>query len=722
MFHSKLLCAIALSAGAVGQVVADEPIEFAAAESGAIDTIIVEADPFGRSADEMLQPVDVISGDELDQKRRGSIGEVLENEPGISTSDFGPAVGRPIIRGQSGGRVSVLYNGVGAMDVSVLSSDHAVTIDPAHAEVVEIIKGPAALLYGSGASAGVVNLVDDRMARELIDGARVEGEVSYGDNADELGSHAHLRYGVGKFVFGADYAGRNADDFEIPGAAETEHAHEEHEHEEEGHEEEGHEQASGVLENSDLRTESYGVNAAWIGEHSTLNAALTMYDSNYGVPGHAHGHEEEEGEHEGEEHEEEAHEHGEAGGVRIDMEQTRLDLRGQWLTPFSGFEKAEVRLGVNDYEHVEIEPSGEPGTVFENDELETRVELVHEPIAAWRGVLGTQIISRDFSAVGEEAFVPPVETLSAGLFLVEERPMSWGRLEAGLRVEQVDHQPDNGGVDADFTPISASAGVIVDLGELHHLRFNFTRAQRAPNAEELYADGPHLATSTFERGNLELDEETANNIEIGVDRHGPRWRWSANVYFNRIDDFVFLQNADENLDGMADRVDEEGELLLEESEEALFLVDATQADAEFYGFELETVYRLLDGPVKLDGRLFADSVRGELVDGGNLPRITPARFGGGLDVAIGAVSGAISLTRVQQQDRLAQLETETEGFELLSAYLSWQPQLANQWDTRFFLQGRNLLDEEARRHSSFVKDIAPLPGVSVIAGVKLSFG
>lgn len=681
-----------------------------------VPTIRVEASPFRRRADDIVQPVQVIAGKELDRKRGASIGSVLENEPGVATTDFGPGVGRPIIRGQGSARVAVLDNGIGAMDVSTLSGDHAVTIDPAHARQVEIIKGPATLMFGSGASAGVVNVVDDRLPEVFVAGPQFEGDYSYADNAHERQSHLRARYGLGAVMFGADYAGRKAGLFEIPGFAATAQAQGARQGEREQ------EAPRGILPNSNLRTESYGANLSWFGTMSVLNAAVSVYDSNYGVPGHAHGHEEEHAEDE-ETHAEEAHAE-EEGGVRIDMKQTRVDLRGKWFEPFSGFESVVTRVGVNDYEHTEIEPSGEAGTVFDNEEIEGRLELVHVPVAGWRGVLGLQFIDRNFSAIGVEAFAPPVQTRSTGMFLVEERPMSWGRFEAGVRVEQVDHEPGFGsGPDIDFSPVSVSVGTLVELGPQHHLRFNLARAQRAPAAEEVYAHGPHLATGTFERGNLNLDEETANNAEIGIDRHHARWTWSAKLYYNRIEDYVFLRNADDDGDGVADLVSVEGQLsgAGDDPDEALFLVDYAQAGADFHGFELETGYRLIErGPLRLDARLFADSVRGELRNGSNLPRITPERFGGGFDAELGALSGSISLTRVERQHRVAVLETETEGYALLSADLAYTL-TAGDTRTTFYLRGRNLLDEEARRHTSLLKDRAPLPGVTLLAGVRIEF-
>lgn len=684
-----------------------------------LEPVIVTANPFGRAADELVQPVEVLAGRELDRKRAATLGDTLDGELGVSSADFGPGVGRPVIRGQGGARVLILENGIGSMDVSTVSADHGVSIDPAHAEQVEILKGPATLIYGSAASAGVINVANPRIRERLDPGLHGFADLSYADNADERNGALGASLGWDAFIVGGDFAQRKAGDFEIPGFASREP-------------EPG--EAPGRLNNSSVETRSGAGYAAWIVPERVLSVAYSRYFTDYGIPG-----------------ESEAPPPGEVAvldGVRIKLKQNRADVQGLWFNPLAGFGKLRIRLGRNDYEHTEFEPTGEAGTQFSNREFEGRAELGHAPIGRLRGVLGTQFINRDFSAVGEEAFIQPVKTETAGLFIVEELQYGWGRLEAGARIERVEHtpalaRPDDGSPNVDprtgarqpgrtFKPGSLSLGGVWDLDPVHHLRLGFTRAERAPVAEELYAFGPHLATATFERGDSRAGVETANNFELSLDRHGDRWSWTLNGYYNRLGDYLYLveneerRNADGSASGNAalfqpgepDRVDEDGQL---DPDGELLLVDYRQADAAFYGTEAKTRYQLLRGPVTLDVEVFGDLVRGRLDDGaGNLPRITPARYGLGLDTRYGRLRGDLRLTRIEDQTRIASLETATDGYELLALDLEFtQPQAG--WTQTYYLRGRNLLDEEARRHTSFLKDRASLPGRTVLAGIKLTF-
>lgn len=666
-------------------------LAFAQTDTGEFDetpiqTVIVKANPLGREADDLVQPTRVLSGEELDRRRGGTIGELLENQPGVANSDFGPGVGRPIIRGQGGARVAVLENGIGAMDVSTLSNDHAVSIDPASAEQVEIIKGPATLIYGSAASGGVVNLVNGRLADEFRQGLAAEGELTFSDNADGRSQRIELDYGLRSVMLHADYAGREANNLEIPGNAFVD----------------GSAPVDGEVPNSALKTRSGAMAATWFGSRGRLGVALSQYQDEYGIP-----------------KEEEAF---------IDLEQTRIDAEGVLERPFPGFETVKLRMGFNDYEHTEFEAPAEPGTRFSNDEAEGRLELVHAPLGDWRGVIGTQVIDRDFAAIGDEAFVPPVQTESMGLFVVEEREFRRGRVEVGARIEQVQQKPAaaSGNPQIDFTPLSLAGGVMLDLNPDYHLRLNLARAQRAPAAEELYAFGPHLATGTFERGAAGLGEETSTNLELGVDKHQGRWTFEASVYYNPISNYIYLLEADENADGLADQVTPEGEPFVPgggetgEEEGPLLLVDYSRGDATFTGFELQTAYALLQGPVALDLTLFADRVSARLDDGPDLPRITPGRLGLGLDAAWRGLQTQLDLTRVDGQDQVSTLETETGGYTLLSADLSYTLETSQSLSTTFYLRGRNLLDEEARRHTSFLKDVAPIAGTTLLAGVRFS--
>ncbi|MGQ0697531.1 MAG: TonB-dependent receptor [Panacagrimonas sp.] len=711
---------VALTALVFPQVVAaDERVRTEAPTL--LETIVVEASPFGHSADALVQPVDVLTGEELERNRHGTIGDVLANRPGIGNASFGPGVGRPVIRGQGGPRVQILENGIGSMDASAISADHAATVDPLGADQVEVIKGPATLIYGGAASAGVVNLVDDRLPDTVTPGLRMRGNFSYGDNGDETNTAARARYGVGEFQFGVQYSLRDADDFSIPGYATRAGLAHDHDHGDEHAEEEP--ERYGVLQNSSLKTENLGASAAWANDRGMLGAAVTRFESNYGIAGHTHAHEE------GEVHDDEAEQSHD--GVRIDLEQTRVDLRGLLREPFGGFDSLEARVGVNDYRHREITPEGEVGTTFDVQEVEGRVQLQHQPLSQWVGIGGVQVKHRDFGAVGLEAFVPPSVTRDIGVFLIEGREFGRHRFEAGVRIDSVTHTPQPSAVpDRDFAPYSLSTGANFLLGSHLHLRVNAQHAQRAPAIEELYAYGPHVATSAFERGSLALDPETANSIDIGLGRDGGRWSWDLGAFYNRINDYIYLQEVDAGLnadgsgnlsqDGVADRVSESGDF---DPNGELLLLDFRQREAEFYGAEISTRLQIVQtASYRLSIRGFGDIVRARLASGSeNLPRITPVRLGVAAEAGLGPVSAGLGYTRVMEQDRTAPLETQTPGHDLLSADLGYTLR-AGGTDLTLYARGRNLLDEKQRLSTSFLKDISPQPGRSIFVGMRFDFG
>ncbi len=671
--------------GALAIACALAPLYNAHADDQTIEEITVTAVPLGGTTDQMVRPAQIVSGEELDRIRRQTIGDTLENQPGLSTTDFGAGAGRPVIRGQGGPRVQVLENGIPSMDASDVSTDHAVTIDPAYADQVEILKGPATLLYGGGASAGIVNVVDQRLPTKVVEGLHGDADAQYESNASGTTGTAVLGYGIGNQMFRAQYSDHNADDYDIPNWANGDNTGSRH-----------------TLANSDVWSRTGALSYGYIADAGSIALSAGRFQTRYGLPV-----------------EETAF---------IDMNQDRYDVQGILDAPTSWLESVKVRGGYNDYEHTEFEAPGVPGTVFGNKQGQVRVEAVHTPIDEWRGVFGLQYDHRKFSAVGEEAFLPHSITEGLGAFLIEQRPYSFGTLELGVRVQRDESAPSQGST-KDFTPVSLSAGSIFDIGETYHLKLYATRTQRAPVAEELYAFGPHGATATFERGDDDLDMETANNFEIGVDHHGERLYWQANIYYQRIEDYIYLQEADSGLnadgsgipvsDGVADRVDDQGAF---DPAGELLLVDYQQKNAEFYGFELEATYAVLTGPFALDARVFSDKVIGQLTNNTNLPRIPAARYGFGLDASRGPISGNVSLVHTLSQDNLGTLETPTNGYSMLTADVSYRFALSQDGERscELYLQGRNLLDEEARRATSFLKDVAPLPGISAVIGLRVT--
>ncbi|MDH4458836.1 MAG: TonB-dependent receptor [Nevskia sp.] len=682
---SRLLPLIAAAASFPMLASADEP----AVE---LDTVTVRANPLRKTSDQLVQPTTVVDGDELNRKRRGTIGETLENEPGISTTDFGAGAGRPVIRGQAGPRVEVLENGISSLDVSDVSPDHAVGIDVSNARSIEVLRGPATLIYGSRALGGVVNVLNGRLPTAVDEGFHGVLEGQYGSNADDRNGALELDYGIGHHQIHVDAAGRKAGEYDIPGNARVDG-----------------QGSQGVLANSRTQTNSTGFSYGYVRGGSSVSFAVSTFGAVYGLP-----------------QEEEAF---------INLDQTRYDLQGILDQPLPGIESVKFRGAFNAYDHTEFEAPEEPGTLFRNSQNQSRVEIAHKPVFGFRGVFGVQHDFRRFSAIGEEAFVPSTRTTQVGVFLIEEYAWSRGKFEAGVRVNRDTVKPnftEDGtlpGPNRGYTPVSFSLGTILNVSANDHVKFNFSRAQRSAAAEELFAFGPHLATGTYERGLADASIETANNIEIGFDHHDARLSVEATLYLNSIRNYLYLDEVDAGLDadgsgdassdGIADRVDEEGAF---DPDGDLLLVDYRQANARFYGVEGQASYKLLSGPLKLSVRAFGDQVVGQLNSGGDLPRVTPARVGFGFDPAFGPFTASLSYTRVLAQNDIATLETRTAGYNLMNIEAAYHFRLAEAAtaDSELFLRARNVLDDDARRHTSFVKDFAPIPGASVYVGFRLA--
>lgn len=644
----------------------------------------ISASAFGTRELDLAQPVEIISRDELRLLAQPSIGETLSSQLGVTATWFGPAAGRPVVRGLTGSRVRMQQDGISAMDVSALSPDHAVALEPLLVDSVEVVKGPATLLYGNGAFGGVINMNDSRIPEQAPFAAWSGMAELRGDTAaNERAIVARADGGNARFAWHMDAFSRQGDDVEIPVAAESKRLHEDHEHADEA--------AGGdfVLENSDYETVGGALGASLLGENGFLGFSVSRYESDYGIPGHVHP-----------EGEEEETAHGDDHGVRVDLRQTRYDIKGRRDNPFAGIETLKFRAGYNDYRHDEVE-DGVIATTFTNREFDSRLEMVHGPLAGWRGAFGIQLNRRDFSALGEEAYIAPAESVSLGVFLVEEREFGDWRAEVGGRFER-QRQDAEGFAARDDDAFSVSGGLVRRLDEQQSLGINLTRAQRIADIEERYANGPHLATLLHEIGNPGLGKETANNIDLTWRKRGDGINWTANLFYNRVNDFIYLEYTDEEIDALA-------------------VARQTQADAVLKGFEAELVLPLLaDAGTRLDLRLFSDYTRGTLVDGGNLPRIPPLRFGAGLDYVSSQWTAGIEAVHYAEQDRTAQHELPTDAYTMLNASISWRVlHYHTDWD--FFLRASNLLDEEARRHSSFVKDLAPLPGRNFSFGIRAGF-
>jgi iron complex outermembrane receptor protein len=654
------------------------------------DEIVVTTSGDPRHASQLYQPVGVLSGDDLVEQLEMSLGDTLAKQAGVSSSYFGPGAGRPIIRGLSGDRVRVLSDGIGSGDASATSPDHAVSIDPLSAERIEIARGPATLLYGSSAIGGAVNILSNAVP-ESMPSAPVTGDLSLrgGTVADELSGSLKLDGGAAKHLaWHLEGFARDTGDYDIPDDAVL------------GGEEEGEEHAGetpGVLENSSIEAEGGSLGLSWVGERSFFGVAASGYDTNYGIPGAGHHHEEGAG---GEEEQQEEAEEGEA--VRIDLQQRRVDLKGGW-SELGGFvESLRLRLGSTDYEHTELEGTT-VGTVFTNEALEGRFEAIQRRVGKWHGSFGLQYGDRDFAAIGEEAFTPPSETEKWALFAFEELDNDDWRFQIGGRFESQEVSAVGNPARSDDA-LSASAGAIYAPAETLSLAINLAHSAKLPNAEELYSNGPHIATDTFETGDPDLETETSLGVDLRLHLDFDTWGAEVSAFYNDFSDYIYL-------------------MLTGEEEDGLRVGRYVQSDAELAGLEAELHLELLElDPHHLELDLMGDLVRGELADGDNIPRLPAARLGAALRYRSERWSASAHVTHGFEQDRVsaAEGETPTPSSTLVGASVGYRF-FTTGTVHRIELIGTNLTDEVARVATSYLKDEIVLPGRNLTLAYRLSF-
>jgi iron complex outermembrane receptor protein len=658
-----------------------------------LEEIVVTASPLRVSAMDLAQSAVVLSGDDLSRQIRNSLGESLASQLGVTASFFGPKASRPIIRGLSGERVLMLLNGVSALDVSNLSPDHSVSIEPLLADQIEVLKGPTTLLYGSGAVGGVVNTVDGRMPAEP-DREPIEGAVELrGDTATEERSIAGRLDGtLGSFGWHVDGYSRETSDMEIPGLDWSRYIIEQ-----ELAEGADIDATDGKVPNSDSESTGYTAGFSWFGEDSVVSFAYGRADTNYGLPGPG-------------EHAEEpvvlastevlaAAAAADAEAIRIDQQSDRYDLRAEWRELGGFLDNVGVRAAYTDYQHVELEGS-EIGTKFDQTGVDARLHLGHRELAGWTGTFGLQYTALDLEAVGAEAYIPPAQTTGLGAFVIEQRKFGDWTVDVGARVEQQEIDVESNARDYDDTALSVAAGLLWDWTDELALAVHLTRSERHPQAAELYADGPHLAVQRFEIGDENLGTEVANTVDFGLRREGTV-TWRASIFYSDFSDYIFPAPTDLEADGLP-----------------VFIY--TQQDAEFYGAEGEVEFPLWSsGERELSGTLGADYVRGKLANGDNLPQMPPLRVMGEVEYDAGPLHGSLGVSWYDDQDDLATNELPTDGYTMVDFEVSyrwekWQPGML------FFLRASNLLDEEARRHSSPLKDYVPLPGRNFTLGVRIA--
>jgi len=633
-----------------------------------------------QKAGDVLGGLSVLQAEDLVRELRPSIGETLARQPGVSATSFGPTASRPILRGLSGDRIRVLSDGIGSFDVSASSPDHAVAINPLTAERIEILRGPSALLYGSSAIGGVVNVVDRRIPRtEPEDVFDVSGLLEYGSAANERSANLSVDVEpVNHLVFHADGNWSKSDDLETGGHILTKQlrkmaaASPDPETQELA-------DLKGRLPNTAAKAWEVAGGVSYVDGPLNVGISIAHHDALYGVPIRYS-----------------LDPEVEAEAPTIDMKQTRYDARAE--IPLTGFfSQVRARGGYAKYRHNEIEDTGEIASTFHAKGGEGRLELVQTERSGWGGTSGAQIFGRKVSIDGEEKFLPPSKQKQLGLFTMQSLVRGPLRLEGGARIEfskasaQADEDLGNPALKNDYTTFSGSIGGAYDFSPGWRAGLILARTARAPGVEELYANGPHAGTQAFEVGDPNLNAERSVSIEASLRRTAGPVRLTATAYYSHFGNFIFQAPNGEIEDDLPVFVYQEGK-------------------ANFYGFELEANAELGNAlGVHWDGNFIADYVHAGVKDFGPAPQIPPMRLMGGISGTKGAVDGRLEVEHAFRQNRNAPLETETGAYTTVNASLSWKP-LQDNPNLTLGIAANNIFDVVARRASSFLKDYAPLAG------------
>ena len=657
-----LACMLALGPLGGSSAYAQSTAASAEKEASRVSTVVVSASALGTSSDDMVTPVTSIGGNELVRTRQSTLGETLSAMPGITSSHFGAGASRPIIRGMDGPRVKILSDGSEIQDASTISPDHAVAFEPVLAERIEVLRGPSALAYGGGAVGGVVNILDRKVPTVMPAGG-LEGSAEV-----RLNSAAREKTGAFEFTTAAgsnlalhlEGVKRDAGNYRV-----------------------GKDWPDGRrVPGSDKETETGTVGFSWVGQDGYLGAAFTKERGEYGLPGHGF-----------------ENDAGEIEAPVVDLDSERWDVRGEYRNPVAGIERVRLRASFTDYIHDEVEGSA-VATTFKNKGHDGRLEFVHAPLAGWHGVFGLQTTRRAFSAIGAEAYVPPTLTKKHAAFLTEEYKLGNVRFEAAVRHEWQDVEAEADKPDSHTRGTSLSLGAVWKFAPEYSLGSSLSHTHRLPTAEELYADGPHLATNTFEIGNPNLVKETSNNLDLTLRKFAGKTTFSLSAFHNQIGDYIYSQTRGE-LDGLQ-------------------LINYAQRDATFTGLEGEVSHSLSS---VWKATLFGDYVRARFDEGPgsrDIPRTPAHRIGARFEGDWGAFNGMAELVRVGKQDKIAEFETETGGYTMLNLSTHYSTRIGN-LPAQLYLRLNNVTDRLAYSHTSFIKQYAPLTGRNLTGGLRVLF-
>ncbi len=688
-----------------------------ALSSGGIERIAVSASGLHHYDLEMAHPASVLTSEALRIKTEPTIGETLKSLPGVHSNYYGPVAASPVIRGLDGPRVKLLSNGLDTGDVSRVGPDHAITADAITTEQIEVLRGPATLLYGSGAIGGVVNVVDNRIPRQLRSPQTIL-DSRFNSVSDEKSVALTHDGALDELAWHVDGFNRQSNDQDVPTFTNDEG------------------ETSATLLNSWLDNQAINGGLSWIGSRGLFGVAVGHIDSKYGIPGH-HAHADEHGD--TEDHDETTTEQG----VYAAVTQDRVSAAGEIYTPLSAIETLSFNGAYTDYQHIEME-GGVAGTTFKNKSFENRLHAEHIEIAGWHGLVGLHQQHNNYQAVGEEAFTPNSTTDSYALFLMEEKTFGEVAAQFGARLERSkhratainlahDHADDVDSTPhqrdfAKFTAASASAGLVWNFVPGYQWSASFSHSERAPSAAEIYANGAHIATSSYELGlAYQLDEdgdillntqrmptETANNIDVGFRKTDGELTFSYNFFYNQIDDFLYQANTGLRMTDLEAHDDHGHD---EHAHSDFEIYQYQQRDVRMYGLEFALAYQVSTAQ---QVSLFADSVRAELKSGADLPRIPPLKAGVEYQYQAQQWSANVGATYYTRQDKVSEFETATAGYTSVDASLNYYFDLSSV-DMTAFIKGTNLIDKLGYVHSSFIKDDAPLPGRALTLGLTARF-
>ncbi|ESS71299.1 TonB-dependent receptor [Methyloglobulus morosus KoM1] len=662
-----------------------------------LEEVVVYGNGLKQATAKSARPMTVLDGEALRTKVGQTIGDTLSNELGITSQSFGAGVGTPVIRGQSGSRVRVMQNSIGNNDASNLSPDHANGVDPIIAERVEVLRGPSTLLYGNGAIGGIVNVIDNRIPEsvpdKVIGGA---GEQRYNSVSDETSSALKLEGGKSGFAYHLDGFYRDQGNTHIGGLAIDEAAVRQFDPSFNSIPIGQLQNSDGVIDNTQARSRGGSVGLTYIGDAGLAGAATNHLDKVYGIAPNGKG--------------------GEP--VTINLKQTKYDFKAQLNQPFTFAQEIRMKLGYTDYRHDELD-GRQIGATFLNKSFESRLELEHLSIGKVKGTVGFQSVNSVFEGLGEGKNIVPKSNIdSYALFAVESLAVGKVKYELGGRVEGQTVAPENRN-SLSYIPVSASASALWDIADHHQVSLAFTHSQRAPQVQELLTNGFHDATRSFERGNVGLSKELSNNLDLGY-RFNSDWVTAEiNLFQNWVGDYIYQQRSSSQLFNDAD-----GRFVTRGTGCAgCFPVLGTQqADAMFKGFEAQTIFPLMQNKYgALDLTLFGDYTRGTFDRGGNVPRMPPLRYGLQLSYEKDGWSGNVRLTRGEAQKNAGANETNTDGYLLLNVGCQYRLADFQGTEITFFAKGKNLLNENIRNSTSYLRNFAPEPGRGVELGLRVSY-